>query len=69
MTWQALGRAAVVVIHEEDGGVHQFTRGEDDASEAIWMSSDAASITTAELLDGLTRSLQAPYVAPDVGDV
>jgi hypothetical protein len=65
MSWKAPGRATGIVIHEEDGGLHKYTRGEDESGEAIWVSS-AASITTAELLDALTTSLQAPYVAPDV---
>jgi hypothetical protein len=64
MSWEAPGRAVVVVIHELDGVVHHYTRDEDDAGEGIWRGSDA-SITTAELLDALTRSLQAPYVAPE----
>jgi hypothetical protein len=67
MSWKAPGRAIGISIHEEDSGVHQYTRGEDDSGEAIWVS-DAASITTAELLDALTVSLQAPYVAPDVAN-
>jgi hypothetical protein len=54
----------VIVIHEEDGGVHQYRRGEDDGGEAVWVSSDE-TITTADLLAAITTSLQAPYVAPD----
>jgi len=61
-----IGRAKAVVIHDEDGGVLQFQRGEDDSGEAMWASSDAESITTAELLDAITTSLQAPSAAPDV---
>jgi hypothetical protein len=64
MTWNA-GRALAVVIHEEDGGVHQYTRGEDESGEAIWISTDPESITTAELLAAITTSLQAPYIAAD----
>jgi hypothetical protein len=62
---QVPGRALGIVIHEEDGRVLEYTRGEDASGEAVWVSSDATSITTAELLDALTTSLQAPHVAPD----
>jgi hypothetical protein len=75
MSWKAPSRAIRGVIHDEDGGVHQYSRDEDDSSEAIWRAgppdelsaapSDGPSITTAELLDALTTSLQAPYVPPD----
>jgi len=75
MSWKVPGRAIRVVIHDEAGGVHHYSRDEDDASEAIWreghpeelsaVSSDGASITTAELLDALTTSLQAPYAPPE----
>jgi hypothetical protein len=70
MSWKTPGRAIRVVIHDADGGVGHYTRDQDDGDNAIWRegrpedltsaSSDGPSMTTAELLDALTRSLQQP---------
>ena len=75
MSWKVPGRAIRVVIHDQDGGVYHYSRDEDEASEAIWregrpdelspVPSDGPSVTTAELVDALTTSLQAPYVPPE----
>jgi hypothetical protein len=70
MSWRIPGRAIRVVIHDADGGVSHYSRDEDDDGEGIWRqgrpdeltptSSDGPSVTTAELLDALTTSLQHP---------
>jgi len=70
MSWRVPGRAIRVVVHDLDGGVYHYSRDEDDGRESIWRegrpdelapaSSDGASITTVELLDALTTSLQHP---------
>jgi hypothetical protein len=70
MSWKIPGPAIRVVIHDADGGVGHYTRDQDDDESAIWRegrpedlapaSSDGPSMTTAELLDALTRSLQQP---------
>jgi hypothetical protein len=70
MNWGVPGRAIRVVIHDRDGGVYHYSRDEDDDVNAIWRegrpdevapaSSDGPSMTTAELLNALTRSLQWP---------
>ena len=70
MSWRAPGRAIRVIIHDLDGGVYHYSRDEDDDGSAIWRegrpdevapaSSDGPSMTTAELLDALTTSLQWP---------
>jgi hypothetical protein len=70
MSWRVPGRAIRVVVHDLDGGVYHYSRDEDDDRESIWRegrpdeltpaSSDGASMTTVELLDALTTSLQHP---------
>lgn len=70
MSWRDPGQAIRVVIHDADGGVSHYSRDEDEDGEAIWRegrpdelspaSSDGPSMTTAELLEALTRSLQRP---------
>jgi hypothetical protein len=70
MSWAAPGRAIRAVIHDLDGGVYHYSRDEDDDGNAIWRegrpdevapaSSDGPSMTTAELLEALIRSLQWP---------
>ena len=70
MSWGVPGQAIRVVIHDLDGGVYHYSRDEDEDGNAIWRegrpdgvapaSSDGPSMTTAELLEALTRSLQWP---------
>jgi hypothetical protein len=70
MSWRVPGRAIRVVIHDSDGGVGHYSRDEDDDGRVIWREgspdeltpapSDGASMTTVELLDALTTSLQHP---------
>jgi hypothetical protein len=70
MSWRVPGRAIRVVVHDSEGGVYHYSRDEDDDGEGIWRegrpdelapaSSDGASITTVELLNALTTSLQHP---------
>jgi hypothetical protein len=71
MSWRVPGKAIRVVIHDSDGGIGHYSRDqEEDDGRVIWRdgrpdelapaSSDGASMTTVELLDALTRSLQHP---------
>ena len=70
MSWRVPGQAIRVVIHDSDGGIGHYSRDQDDDGRVIWRegrpdeltpaSSDGASMTTVELLDALTTSLQHP---------
>ena len=70
MSWRVPGRAIRVIIHDSDGGIGHYSRDQDDDGRAIWRegrpdeltpaSSDGASMTTVELIDALTTSLQHP---------
>jgi hypothetical protein len=70
MSWRVPGQAIRVIIHESDGGIGHYSRDQDDGGRVIWRegrpdeltpaSSDGASMTTVELLDALTTSLQHP---------
>lgn len=70
MTWRVPGKAMQIIIHDSDGGIGHYSRDQDDDGRVIWregrpdeltpVSSDGASITTVELLDALTTSLQHP---------
>ena len=70
MSWRVPGRAIRVIIHESDGGIGHYSRDQNDDGRVIWREgrpdeltpapSDGASMTTVELLDALTTSLQHP---------
>jgi hypothetical protein len=70
MSWRVPGKAIRVIIHDSDGDVGRYSRDQDDDGRVIWREgrpdeltpapSDGASITTVELLDALTTSLQHP---------
>ena len=71
MSWRVPGQAIRVIIHESDGGIGHYSRDqEEDDGRVIWRegrpdelapaSSDGASMTTVELIDALTTSLQHP---------
>lgn len=70
MSWRVPGQAIRVVIHDSDGCIGHYSRDQDDDGRVIWREgrpdeltpapSDGASMTTVELLDALTTSLQHP---------